>query len=99
MSKFSSRIVAVLLATFLATIAALSFADAQAKSITYNLNIPAEDLTSALQSFAIASHHKLLYRTELTAGKNSGGLKGQFTAAEAVERLLAGTGLTFEITG
>src|ERR1700722_12348864 len=99
MSNFPSRSFAVLLATFLATIAALSFADVEAKAITYDLNIPAEDLTSALQSFAIASHHKLLYKTELTTGRSSEGLLGHFTAEQAMERLLAGTGLTFEITG
>jgi iron complex outermembrane receptor protein len=56
-------------------------------------------LTAALQSFAIASHHKLLYKAELTAGKTSRDLKGHFTAEEAIEALLSGTGLTFQITG
>jgi iron complex outermembrane receptor protein len=77
----------------------LTFADADARSISYDLNIPSEDLTAALQSFAIASHHKLLYKAELTAGKTSRPLKGHFTAQEAVEALLSGTGLTYEITG
>ena len=45
----------------------------------YDLDIPSEDLTAALQSFAITSHHKLLYKAELTAGKISRPLKGQFT--------------------
>jgi len=99
MRNRSSRITALLLASCLTAGTALTFADVEAKAITYDLNIPAEDLTSALQSFALASHHKLLYKTELTAGKSSGGLRGQFTAEQAVARLLAGTGLTFEITG
>src|ERR1700726_3674983 len=77
----------------------LTFADADARSIRYDLNIPSEDLTAALQSFAIASHHKLLYRAELTAGKTSRALKGHFTAQEAMEALLSGTGLSYEITG
>ena len=80
-------------------VGALTFADADAGSIRYDLNIPSEDLTAALQSFAIASHHKLLYKAELTAGKTSRALKGQFTAEEAIEALLSGTGLTFQITG
>jgi len=59
----------------------LTFADAGARSVSYDLNIPSEDLTAALQSFAIASHHKLLYKAELTAGKISRALKGHFTRA------------------
>jgi iron complex outermembrane receptor protein len=77
----------------------LTFADADARSISYDLNIPSEDLTAALQSFAIASHHKLLYKAELTAGKISRALKGHFTTQEAMEALLSGTGLSYEITG
>jgi iron complex outermembrane recepter protein len=78
---------------------ALAFADVQARSVSYDLNIPAEDLTAALQSFAIVSHHKLLYKAELTAGKSSRALKGRFTAHEAMDLLLSGTGLSYEITG
>ena len=78
---------------------ATTFADAQARSISYDLDIPSEDLTAALQSFAITSHHKLLYKAELTAGKISRPLKGQFTAAEALDALLHESGLTYTITG
>jgi hypothetical protein len=99
MTTLACRGLSLLLATFLAAGAVLAFADVEAKVITYELDIPAEDLTSALQSFAIASHHKLLYKTELTAGKSSVRLQGEFTAEKAMERLLTGTGLTFEITG
>lgn len=76
-----------------------TFADVQARSISYDLDIPSEDLTAALQTFAIASHHKLLYKAELTAGKISRPLKGHFTAAQAIEALLYESGLTFKITG
>jgi iron complex outermembrane recepter protein len=76
----------------------LSFADVEARSISYDLNIPSEDLTAALQSFAIASHHKLLYKAELTTGKTSRALHGHFTVQEAMEALLSGTGLSYEIT-
>jgi iron complex outermembrane recepter protein len=86
---------------FAAVLAAgtLTFAEADARSVSYDLDIPSEDLTAALQSFAIASHHKLLYKAELTAGKISRALKGHFTAHEAMEALLSGTGLSYEITG
>src|ERR1700676_2644238 len=93
------RTLAIAVCTALFAAGTLTFADADARSISYDLNIPSEDLTTALQSFAIASHHKLLYRAELTAGKISRPLKGHFTAAEAIGALLYETGLTFKITG
>jgi iron complex outermembrane recepter protein len=93
------RTLTMSLCTALFAAGTLSFADADARSVRYDLNIPSEDLTAALQSFAIASHHKLLYKAELTAGKTTRAVVGQFTAQEAVEALLSGTGLTFQITG
>jgi outer membrane receptor protein involved in Fe transport len=73
-------------------------ADAQARSVTYNFDIPSQGLNAALQQFALTAQHKLLYRTELVDGKTSESLKGQFTVEEAVRKLLSGSGLTFEIT-
>jgi len=78
------RTLTLALCTALVAAGTLTFADANARSIQYDLNIPSEDLTAALQSFAIASHHKLLYKAELTAGKTSRALKGHFTTQEAV---------------
>ena len=71
---------------------------AEARSVTYDLNIPSQDLDAALQQLALASKHKLLYRSDLVAGKRSAALKGSFTTEEALTAVLAGTGLTFEIT-
>jgi iron complex outermembrane receptor protein len=93
------RTLTISLCAALLGVGTLTFADADARSISYDLNIPSEDLTAALQSFAIASHHKLLYKAELTTGKISKALKGHFTAQEAMEALLSGTGLSYEITG
>jgi iron complex outermembrane receptor protein len=98
MRNFWRRLTISVLTALLAA-GALTFADVEARSINYDLDIPSEDLTTALQSFAIASHHKLLYKAELTAGKISRPLKGHFTAAEAIGALLYETGLTFKITG
>jgi iron complex outermembrane receptor protein len=93
------RILATTMFAALLGVCTLDCADAQAGSISYDLDIPSEDLTAALQSFALASHHKLLYKAQLTAGKISRALHGHFTAQEAIEALLSGTGLTYEITG
>jgi len=77
---------------------ALPGEEVEARSVTYQLNIPAESLDAALQTLALALHHKLLYRADLVAGKTSRALTGTFTAEEAVRQLLAGTDLAFDIT-
>jgi outer membrane receptor protein involved in Fe transport len=71
---------------------------AQARSDTYNLDIPAESLGDALQAFALASQHKLLYSSKLVEGLNCPGLKGEYSAEDAIKRLLSGTNLTYKIT-
>jgi iron complex outermembrane receptor protein len=71
---------------------------AEARSTTYNLDIPSQSLNDALQNLALASQHKLLYSSELVEGKKSPALKGQFTTEQAVKALLAGTKLTYEVT-
>ena len=70
----------------------------ETRGATYQFDIPAEDLQAALQAFALACHHKLLYRAELVAGRKSHALSGTFTTEEAVRELLSGTDLEFEIT-
>jgi outer membrane receptor protein involved in Fe transport len=71
---------------------------AEARIVTYNLDIPAQNLNDALQAFALASQHKLLYSSALVDGKRSPALKGQFTAEQAVKSLLSGTHLDYEVT-
>jgi iron complex outermembrane recepter protein len=78
-----------------ATVAAQA---AEARSITYDLDIPAQSLNDALQAFALASQHKLLYSSELVDGKRSAVLKGKFTTEQAVKALLSGTHLSYEVT-
>lgn len=70
----------------------------QARSVTYEMDIPPQDLHAALQQLALVSNHKLFYRSELVSGKSSPAVKGNFTAEQAIQMLLAGTDLTFEIT-
>jgi iron complex outermembrane recepter protein len=76
----------------------LAAADAQARSITYQLDMPAQSLDSALQQLALASQHKLFYTSELVKGVSVSALKGEYTAEEAIRTLLSGTHLTYEIT-
>ncbi|MBS0418780.1 MAG: TonB-dependent receptor plug domain-containing protein [Proteobacteria bacterium] len=46
----------------------------------------------------MASHYRLFYKAKLVGGKTSPLVKGEFTIDEAMARVLAGTGLAFDIT-
>lgn len=55
--------------------------------------IRAGSLDKALETLARQSRIQMLYAPELVAGRRSRGLSAALTPAEALERLLAGTGL------
>jgi outer membrane receptor protein involved in Fe transport len=84
-------------ATTLILASALAGPPAEARSLTYALDIPAQTLGTALEQLAAQSHHKLFFRSDLVEGRTSPALKGEFTAEEAIGQLLSGTGLIFEI--
>jgi hypothetical protein len=56
--------------------------------------IAAQDLDAAINAYVRASAVQVLFETAITAGKHSAPLKGRFSAAQALQILLAGTGLT-----
>ncbi|MDE1174714.1 MAG: energy transducer TonB [Parvibaculaceae bacterium] len=56
-------------------------------------DIPAQSLESALNAYITASGAQVFYETALTAGRQSGEVKGRFTPAAALRALLAGTEL------
>src|ERR1700722_2820570 len=62
-------------------------------------SITSQDLGSALRAFAIASGKDVVFDPMLVNGKTSPGLHGELTDEEALRRILAGSGLTFERTG
>jgi iron complex outermembrane recepter protein len=84
--------------TTLLLASALSGKEVETRGVSYELNIPSENLAVALQALAFASHHRLLYRANIVSGKTSSALIGTFTIDKAVSQLLSGTDLTFEIT-
>jgi len=61
------------------------------KSLNYN--IPAGDLTNALNQYAQKAGVSLVFDPNLTKGKTSKGLKGQYGLTEGFNKLLAGSGL------
>ena len=61
-------------------------------------DIPAGDLRSALVAFSQAAAFQLLYPAEITDGLQTQGVQGQFTPQQALDRLIAGTGLGYRFT-
>lgn len=73
-------------------------AGAQAPQAPISLSIPAQDLGSALTAFADKAGLRLLFPSNLVAGRRSPGLSGTFTPDAAMARLLQGTGLVYRFT-
>src|SRR5215471_8521022 len=63
---------------------------------THTYSISAQTLSTALQEFAAQSGVQLLFSESDVAGMRTAGLQGSFTKDQALERLLAGSGLAFE---
>ncbi len=57
------------------------------------IDLPAQGLQTALESLAAQSHLQILYSADLVRGINAPAVKGQFSAEEALRKLLAGSGL------
>ncbi|MEI9885004.1 MAG: TonB-dependent receptor [Rhizomicrobium sp.] len=92
-----SRRSALLLSSALAVLAMLGFGGAvQAADQTYQFDIPSETLGQALTDFSRASSQQIVFSEEVTAGRSTKGLHGRYTAAQALDALLAGSGLHVE---
>ena len=61
-------------------------------------DIPAGPLGDALNRYAAQSEHQIFFAGDLVRGRDTPGLKGRFTPADALNRLLAGTGLVWTET-
>lgn len=63
------------------------------------LDLPAESLCAALRDLAAATHRNIIAASRDTEGKVAPPLTGNYTLAEAVKQLLAGSGLRAEMVG
>lgn len=91
---------AVLLAGALgATSAYAQSSGSAASEATFALSLAAQPLGAALNELARQARLQLLVRRELVEGKNAPGVSGNFTARQALDRLLAGSGLTATVEG
>ncbi|WP_117194929.1 TonB-dependent receptor domain-containing protein [Rhizobium terrae] len=63
------------------------------------ISIPAGPLETALLSLGRQTDLRLVYRSEITTGKTTAGATGALSPADALARLLAGTGISYRISG
>jgi len=62
------------------------------------LDIPAQDLGSALKAFSAAANEQVLFSDSLVAGRRSVALKGEYTSESALATLLRGSDLKADRT-
>ena len=60
-------------------------------------DIPAQPLESAVTAFGFQSGHQVAVDQATLTGRRSNAVRGSFTPAEALNRLLAGTGVTYRL--
>ncbi|WHA42654.1 TonB-dependent siderophore receptor [Agrobacterium larrymoorei] len=72
---------------------------AAVSSSTVNLSIPAGPLENALLTLGRQANLKMLYPSSITTGKTTAGVRGTVGVSSAVTQLLAGSGLSFTISG
>ncbi|MFT4198517.1 MAG: TonB-dependent receptor [Pseudoxanthomonas sp.] len=66
---------------------------ARAQAATATLDIPAGDLSTALDALARQSGAELIYRPDQVRHRHTAGAHGQLSAGQALDKLLAGSGL------
>lgn len=84
-----------LLAALLAGVVAMAIPhqQANAQEATVQFDIVAQPLAGALGEFARQSGRQMLFAEDLVKGKQAQGVSGSLTPRNALERLLAGTGV------
>ncbi len=63
------------------------------------ISIPAGPLENALLALGRQTDLRLVYRSEITAGKTTAGVTGSLTPSAALARLLSGTGISSRMSG
>ncbi|HEX8757969.1 MAG TPA: TonB-dependent receptor [Steroidobacteraceae bacterium] len=66
---------------------------------TVDLSIDSQPLAGALQELARQSGIQIIFFSKITAGHPAPPVRGHMTVAEALQRLLAGTGLGYRLLG
>jgi iron complex outermembrane receptor protein len=63
-----------------------------------DFDIPAQPVAEAISTYAEQAHMLFLYRTDLAQSVQANAVRGRYSALEALDRLLCGTGIAYELT-
>lgn len=85
-------------ASAMMTAGVVTTAYAQSPEKTVDFDLPAQSLEQALKSFGVSANRQLMFATDLAEGKMVAGLSGEMEPMQALDELLAGTGLVYETT-
>lgn len=77
---------------------AVASAFAQAQQATYDFNIPAQPASQVLDALAKQTGLQPFFADGAVKGVQSPGVKGKLSLREALDKALAGTGLTYQFT-
>lgn len=97
-----SRRLALLAGTMLAlpwTMPAAAQTASPAQTVEQSISVPAGPLTPALNSLASQAGLQILYDASLAQGKTTRGVSGTLTPEQALDAVLAGTGLSTRFAG
>lgn len=78
---------------------AVASAFVQAQQATYDFDIPAQPVGQVLDALAKQTGLQPFYAEGAVKGVKSPGVKGKLSLREALDKALAGTGLTYQFTG
>ncbi len=78
---------------------AVASAFVQAQQATYDFDIPAQPASQVLDALAKQTGLQPFYAEGAVKGVQSPGVKGKLSLREALDKALAGTGLTYQFTG
>jgi type II secretory pathway component GspD/PulD (secretin) len=66
---------------------------AQSSEPTYQFELPSQSVGGALRLFGEVTHQQIIFSEATVKGRRSSAVVGSFTAAQALDLLLASTGL------
>jgi iron complex outermembrane recepter protein len=87
--------ISMLAAAVYLSIFGVSVAEEVRAAIRKPINIPAQELGSALEALAREGGIQVIYRADIIGGRHTAGAAGDLTPIEALQELLGGTGLTY----
>ena len=96
---FCGMLAALAVAAASVPVASAQPADPELAQRQATFNIPSQSLTDAIASFGRQSGMQVSVDGDLARGIASPGVSGSMTPEQALSRLLAGTGITYRMTG